>query len=144
VDARERGAALERLFEVSVTLADAMDGGIGERGLTRARAELIWRLQQRGAMTQQALSQVLHCSPRNVTGLVDALQGDGLVARRAHPTDRRATLVELTEQGKVAAADWQQGYAELADLLFTNLDGADLARFVATLDGMLARLREAK
>jgi DNA-binding MarR family transcriptional regulator len=142
VDARERGAALERLFELSVTLVDAMDGGLGTQGLTRARAELVWRLQQQGAMTQQALSRMLHCSPRNVTGLVDALQGDGLVARRPHPTDRRATLVELTDQGKAAAADWQRSYAQLAGLLFTDLDDADLARFVGALNRMLARLRE--
>jgi DNA-binding MarR family transcriptional regulator len=49
-------------------------------------------------MTQRQLSEALQCSPRNVTGLVDALGSDGLAERGAHPTDRRASLVALTPQ----------------------------------------------
>ena len=36
---------------------------------------------------------------RNVTGLIDALEHDGLVERLPHPSDRRATLVRLTVAG---------------------------------------------
>jgi DNA-binding MarR family transcriptional regulator len=132
---------LERLFELAVLLVDGMEGGLSAQGLTRARAELIWRLQRQGPMTQRELSQALQCTPRNVTGLVDALQADGLVTREPHPTDRRATLVHLTERGRAAAADWQSGYQALASLLFADLDAADLSRFAATIDLLLARLR---
>jgi DNA-binding MarR family transcriptional regulator len=34
-----------------------------------------------------------------VTNIVDRLQADGLVRRMPHPTDRRATLVEITDSG---------------------------------------------
>ena len=34
-----------------------------------------------------------------MTNIVDRLQADGLVRRVPHPTDRRATLVEITESG---------------------------------------------
>jgi DNA-binding MarR family transcriptional regulator len=132
---------LERLFELSVLLVDGMEGGLSARGLSRARAEVIWRLQRHGPMTQRALSQALQCTPRNVTGLVDALQADGFVARERHPTDRRATLVQLTQRGTAAAAQWHDGYRTLANLLFADLDAAELARFAATLDDLLARLR---
>ena len=138
----ETNAALERLFELAVLLVDAMDRGLSARGLTRARAELIWRLQ-RGPKTQRELSQMLQCTPRNVTGLVDALQAAGFVGRCPHPTDRRATLVTLTEQGRTAAAAWQGGYQELATLLFADLAAADLDRFVTTIDRMLEQLRDA-
>jgi DNA-binding MarR family transcriptional regulator len=141
MDVEGAQAALERLFELAVLLVDAMEGGLSARGLTRARAELIWRLQRHGPMTQRELSQALQCTPRNVTGLVDALQADGFVTRGPHPTDRRATLVQLTERGRAAAAAWQGGYQELAGLLFADLDAADRARFTATLDRMLGRLR---
>jgi DNA-binding MarR family transcriptional regulator len=142
MDARDASAALEQLFDLSVRLVDAMDGGLSARGLTRARGELIWRLRLRGPMTQRELSQMLRCTPRNVTGLVDALQADGFVMRSPHPTDRRATLVTLTEQGGAAAASWQSGYQELAARLFTGLAAADLARFKDTLDRMLEQLED--
>jgi DNA-binding MarR family transcriptional regulator len=133
--------ALERLYELAVLLVDGMEQGLGAQGLTRARAELIWRLHRQGPMTQRALSQVLQCTPRNVTGLVDALETSGLVARQPHPTDRRATLVALTEQGQRAAVDWQAGYQGVGQMLFAGLDAAELTRFVATVDTLLQRLR---
>ena len=38
-------------------------------------------------------------TPRNMTAMVDALEDAHLVIRRPHPTDRRATLVELSPDG---------------------------------------------
>jgi DNA-binding MarR family transcriptional regulator len=142
MDATKADQVLEHLFEVAVLLVDSMEGGLREQGLTRARAELIWRLLQQGPMTQQALSQALRCTPRNVTGLVDALQAAGLVTREAHPTDRRATLVRLTEQGLSAAATWQGHYHQLATQLFSDLAAADLSHLVTSLENVLAYLRE--
>lgn len=133
---------LERLFELSIRLTDAMDRGLAERGLSRPRAELIWRLSARSPMTQRELAEELRCTPRNVTDLVDALEGAGLVARGAHPTDRRATLVTLTRQGKAAAALMQADYGKVAASLFAELSGADLATFVRVVDQTLGRLRE--
>jgi DNA-binding MarR family transcriptional regulator len=92
-------------------------------------------------MTQRALSQALRCSPRNVTWLADALEGDGFITRGPHPTDRRATLISLTERGAAAAAaahtDYQQGSARL----FAGVPEADMKTFVAVLDLVLDRLR---
>ncbi len=81
--------------------------------------------------------------PRNVTSLVDALEENGLVARRPHPTDRRATLVELTGSGAAATTGWQAGYRELAALLISDLDASELSSFVAVLVRVLERLRGA-
>lgn len=138
----DAGAALERLFELVALLADGMERGLAERGLTRARAELIWRLRAQSPMTQRELSQGLHCTPRNVTDLVDALEAAGLVARRPHPTDRRATLVSLTKHGKAAATQMQTEYRKLAESLFAGLPGAELATFIKVIDLTLGCLRE--
>jgi DNA-binding MarR family transcriptional regulator len=141
VKGEEAQATLERLFELAVLLVDGMENGLSERGLTRARAELIWRVQRQGPMTQRELSQALQCTPRNVTGLVDALQADGYVLREPHPTDRRATLVRLTELGVGAATEWRRGYQDLANLLFADLGADEFARFAAVLDHLLGRTR---
>jgi DNA-binding MarR family transcriptional regulator len=95
--------ALERLFELAILTTDVMEGGLAERGLTRARAEVLWRLHRQGPMTRRELSEAMRCTPRNVTGLVDALERDGYVTRGRHPTDRRATIVTLTERGAKVA-----------------------------------------
>src|SRR5262245_10385932 len=100
------GGALERLFDLSVVLGDLMNRRLHALWLTPARAEVLWLLHRGGPLTQRELSQTLRCTPRNVTGLVDALQEAGFVARKPHPTDRRATLVTLTEKGQDVASAW--------------------------------------
>ena len=138
----EGGAALERLFELALLLSDGMERGLAERGLSRSRAELLWRLRARSPMTQRELSQELRCTPRNVTDLVDALEAAGLVARGPHPTDRRATLVSLTDQGAAAAARMQAESQQFAAELFREVPPAELASFVKVVDPALGRLRE--
>jgi DNA-binding MarR family transcriptional regulator len=137
------GAAVEQLFELTVLLGDAMERGLAERGLTLARAELLWRLRRRGPATQRQLSEDLRCTPRNVTGLVDALETAGLVERRPHPTDRRATLVTLTHAGSQAAATMDAGYEATGRELFNDFAEDELRAFVSGMDRVLGRIRKA-
>ena len=137
---RTAGRALEGLFELAGLLGESMQRELDTRGLTRARAEVVWRLERDGTMTQKELSQALRCTPRNVTGLLDALEDSGLVVRRPHPEDRRATLVGLTTRGQRASAAWAKGYEKLANTLFAEMDSAELESFVRTLDHVRERL----
>jgi DNA-binding MarR family transcriptional regulator len=106
-----------------------MDSGLAERGLTASRAEVIIVLRSTGPLVQRELGRALRCSARHVTTLVDALEADGFVERRSHPTDRRATLVALTEQGAAAAARMETERHEAAH--------AALAAFVMVVDRLL-------
>lgn len=136
----EYATVLERLFELGVALTASMDAGLAQRGLTRARAELLWQLQRKPKRTQRELSQVLRCTPRNVTDLVDTLEASGLVTREPHPSDRRAILVSLTRRGKSEVARMQSGSEALAGTLFQGLSAADVSTFAAVLDLVLTRL----
>jgi DNA-binding MarR family transcriptional regulator len=111
-------------------------------GLSRARAQLLWVLGSDGAVTQRALADTLRVTPRNVTGLVDRLQSDALVARRPHPLDRRASLVELTAHGRDIVADLQRQHAELADLLFAGLPERSVTEFSSALSHVATVIRE--
>lgn len=132
--------ALTRLFAVGAVLGPAMREGLDEWGLTPARAELIWRLHHLGPMNQRQLSEILECTPRNVTGLVDGLEDVGLVERQAHPSDRRATLVTLTKDGQELARTWIRQSRELARRLFEDVAVDDIGHLVSTLDVVLDRL----
>jgi DNA-binding MarR family transcriptional regulator len=136
------GAALERLFDLAVVVGDLMERRLGELGLTPARAEVLWLLNRGGPLTQRELSQTLRCTPRNVTGLVDPLEAAGFVTRNPHPTDRRATLVTLTDHGRAVASRWSAEHREGAGQLFGDVAAADLATFVSILDRVLARFRD--
>jgi len=133
--------AFDRVFELAARLGDLMERDLSERGLSTARAEVLFVLHQRGGpMVQRELSQALRCTPRYVTGLIDNLEAQGWVARSPHPTDRRATLVSLTEQGTAAAARMHAERQEGAAALFGDVAADDLETFVAVLDQVLDRI----
>ena len=134
------GAALDRVFELTVRLAGAMQQDQAARGLTRARATLLMALHRFGPLTQRQLSELLRVTPRNVTGLVDGLEAGGLVARGPHPADRRAALVGFTATGRSAAASLDEARQRFAGFLFGDIPADDLARFAEVLDHVLARL----
>ena len=119
-----------------------MEHDLGERGLSRPRATVIAYLHRHGAMRQRELAQALRVSPRNVTGLIDGLQATGFVTRSTHPSDRRATLVTLTERGQTVAKAMQTDERHLARYLFAQLPERDLAVLNDTLGHLVTRLRE--
>lgn len=132
--------AFDRVFELAARLGELMERDLSARGLSTARAEVLFVLHQRGPMVQRELSQALRCTPRYVTGLIDVLEAQGWVARSAHPTDRRATLVTLTEQGVAAAGRMHAERQEGAAALFGDVPPDDLETFVAVLDQVLNRI----
>jgi DNA-binding MarR family transcriptional regulator len=132
---------LNAIVELSTRLVAAMNGDLADRGITRSRAEILWRLARLGPSTQRRLSVELSCTPRNVTDLVDALERAGLVSRERHPTDRRATLVTLTDLGAAKEAEIRSSYRRRANQLFHGIDPVDLGTFGRAVDGVVLRLQ---
>ncbi|WP_280302279.1 MarR family winged helix-turn-helix transcriptional regulator [Nocardia abscessus] len=133
-------AATDKLFELTEVLGAMMERGMAERGLTQARARLLWRLHHHGPLTQRALADLLEVTPRNVTGLLDGLADDGYVVRQPHPTDRRATLVTLTEHGSAFAGMLRTQRDDMAAALLAGIDPGKIQNFLQILDTVVGRL----
>ena len=135
--------ALDTVFELAVRLTDAMQRGLGERGLNASRAEALLVLDRAGAIVQRQLSEALRCTPRYVTAIVDDLEAEGLVRRERHPTDRRATLVVLTELGATAAAKMSAERRQAAQWLLGDVAPRSLSTFVTVARQVLDRIAAA-
>ncbi len=131
----------DRLLEVALLLQEDLTDSFAGTGLTPARTHLLWVLHHAGPSNQQTLAVALSVSPRNVTGLVDALEDGGYVARRPHPTDRRATLVTLTELGTQTMAGMVRDRQAVAASLVDGFDTDRLNRLDSDLATIAARLR---
>ncbi len=121
-------ASFERVY------ARWVEAPLQNTGLTYARIRLLGVLDRRGPRIMSALSDELVVSPRNVTVLVDALEASGLVRRHAHPTDRRAILIELTPQGVETCATMYYQHAEAVSELFSDLSTADQRELLRLLN----------
>lgn len=75
--------------------------GTGGRGLSAGGFDLLLRLRTSGAdgLPLGELAQALSVTPRNVTGLVDTLEREGLVRRVPDPADRRSVRAVATPEG---------------------------------------------
>lgn len=135
--------AMDQLFDLAVVLGDLMNARLTHHRLTPARAEVLWVLRGRGPLTQRELSQILQCTPRNVTGLVDALLQAELVDRVPHPNDRRAVLVSLSEPGLALLAEWGAERTQGAAQILADIAPADLATFTDVLGRVLDNLHGA-
>ena len=105
---------LDRLLEISELFQKDMARAFDGTPLTAARTRLLWELQHSGPSTQHALATSLDVSPRNITGLVDALEAGGYVIRSPHPSDRRATIVSLAASAQQMMREMQREHTELS------------------------------
>jgi len=117
---------------------DAAESFVGTE-LTTSRVHLLWVVHHAGPSTQQSLAAALSVSPRNITGLVDALESAGYVGRMPHPTDRRATLVTLTSLGDRTMRKMSVQREQLAADLVAGLGEAEQRALASGLDRLAGR-----
>ena len=94
-------AALRALAKVRARIWEALDRELQAREqISMTWFEVLARLaESNGALPMNELASALLSSPSGMTRLVDRIEFSGLVRRTPHQSDRRVTLVELTDQG---------------------------------------------
>lgn len=93
-----------RLLRVQSRLEVAMSDRLRVIGLSAAQAHVLTMLADREGMTQKEIGARLYVTKGNVSGLIDRLEGAGLVERRALLGDKRAHSLHLTPAGQDLAA----------------------------------------
>lgn len=95
-------AVWRSLLCVQSRLANVLDIElVRHHGLTLGDYEVLVNLSESpgGSLRMSDLAARLALSPSGLTRRLDGLVGDGLVARRTCPSDRRGSLAELTDAG---------------------------------------------
>jgi DNA-binding MarR family transcriptional regulator len=131
----------DRLLHIALLIQEDLARSFAATNLTVARTHLLWELHRLGPSTQNMLAATLKVSPRNVTGLVDALEAAGYVVRAPHPKDRRAILLTLTDQGSQTMAQMEHERGQIAAELVADLDADQLQQLSHDLGTIVARLQ---
>jgi DNA-binding MarR family transcriptional regulator len=120
--------ALASLRVASRTLHLLQERWGAKHGLTEGRLGVLFRLYRCGDMPLGNLADDLVMTPRNVTGLVDHLERDGLVERVPDAEDRRSVHARLTDAGRARIeAIWKEGLEHQYDMV-KGLTKDDLAQ----------------
>lgn len=124
---------LTRAFDLDAQLHSEHDESI-------LRVLLCVRLAPEGAIRAKDISEQLLKSTSHTSRLIDRAEADGLVERRADPSDRRAYQVVLTTQGEAAIDAYVPHAVAMLDEAFA---GVLTPEELQTLLGLAARVEAA-
>jgi len=128
-DAYRAHAAMQKLV---LNQRDVRSAVANATGISFTRVRALRRLA-RGPLRMSELAARLGWDKPYTTIVIDDLEQRGLVTRNVAPDDRRAKVVELTEQGRAVAITAIQVLSEPAPGL-ARLDEEELAVVAALLE----------
>lgn len=132
---RRQLSPADGLAQLSFVVQGMLEHRAAERGLSIIQARLLGVLRDR-TPTMNDLARLLGLDKSSVTGLVDRAERRGLVMRVPSTTDRRATLVSLTDDGRAlvsqAAACFEADVLTMLERL-PSRDREALSRLVSRL-----------
>lgn len=108
-------------------------------GLSLAKLGILRALDQAPEpMSLSELATRLACVRSNITQIVDRLEKDGHVRRRADPADRRGVRAELTAGGRRAARQGWEVFAREQRVIARGVAAGDADKLKYTL-GLLGK-----
>jgi DNA-binding MarR family transcriptional regulator len=106
-------------------------------GITPPRLGVLQALFAKGPQIMAELADRLEVSARNVTVLIDGMERDGFLERRAHTTDRRATVIALTPAGEALCKQILSVHEDAVGRVFGALDEAAAENLLNEIETML-------
>jgi DNA-binding MarR family transcriptional regulator len=103
-------------------------------GLHPGQEALLLELDRTGPMIQARLSDALGFEPPSVTLMTRKLEAAGHIRRTPAASDKRASVVEPTDSGKVLADQVKQLWRALAEETVTGLPAETVAELPAILE----------
>ena len=107
--------------------------------LSLAQSDVLVRIDREGPATLSALAAGERVRPQSMATTLDGLVAAGLLERTPHPTDRRSSLISLTDSGRATLERARGSRQEwLSRALAEELDGEEL-RTVIRATGLIER-----
>lgn len=124
------------LAKTASELLRAQDRHLAKYGLSQARFQLLILLERsgQGEMTPADLTREMGISMKNTLRLIGYMEKDGIVSRVPHETDRRASIVRITEKGAELLFSLLPGNYRFMNTAFAGLDAPSRAALRALLE----------
>jgi len=136
-----RGATASALVFSFLETAEAvearLEAAVNPLGLSLAKlAVLHFLADAKEPLPLSALAERQHCVRSNITQLVDRLEKDGLVRRRADSNDRRSVRAALTAAGTRAHAEGMDALRQVQRAIMGPLNAGDAESLRAALKAL--------
>lgn len=112
------------------------------RGVSLAQCHTLLEIEQLKQTTTRTLSERMRLNASTLSRTVDGLVGIGLVQRSPHPSDRRITLLSLTEHGERTCERLNRANDRYYGEVMTSIPEAEREALVRSLENLVAALME--
>ena len=130
-----------RLNVVAAEISQALAGIYGARfGISIPEWRVLATLGQFGEATARAVGAHSRMHKTSVSRAVGALEGRGLIARRANAADRREAFLTLTDAGRAIYLEIVPLASAFAENLCAGFTAEERRVFDRLLDALLARM----
>lgn len=126
------------LSQLGAYLADDFQQRLAPLGADPRMYAVLMALAESDGQSQQQLSARLGIHRNVMVGLIDSLEGQGLVIRRRHPDDRRAFAVTLTDKARDLLPALDEHSRALEDEITAPLSAAERAALLKALQRVSA------
>ncbi len=108
--------------------------------LTLPQCKVLVRLENNQGISQAKLAELVDVDPMTIVRILDRMEADGLLERRADPADRRARCLYLTSKAKsLLKKIWHFADLTLAET-FSGISAKDRDSFISLLGHMHCNL----
>lgn len=119
---------LRRVQHIHLTTAS------GKMQVDRSAYGIMCRLADKGPQRLGALATTFGLDPSTITRQVQALEANGLAQRATDPTDRRASILDLSEEGRTILAQAREFRRSRLGEILVDWSETDLAEFARLLE----------
>ncbi|WBU57705.1 MarR family winged helix-turn-helix transcriptional regulator [Paracoccus sediminicola] len=109
-------------------------------GMTPVQLRVVQIVAETGSSTGTAIAKRMHVAPATVTAMIDKLERAGHVTRAPSQTDRRQTLIVLTQKGRAALERAPDALQQRFASDFEALPDWEQAMMVAVLERIAGML----
>lgn len=115
-----------------------VEAELADLQISQGEAHVLAALAGGGAHTVGELQRSLGHRPSTLSGILDRLEGRGLLERSLNPDDRRSLLVALTRRGGAVASRVERAVARVGTRAAARVTPADVAGFLAVTRALAA------
>ena len=126
--------------EASRRLMRAHDDRLRPFGFSLRQLHVLVALDEGGSMSQKDLVARMRVEQPSMAEMLARMERDGVVRRRPHPSDKRASLLSLTPRAKARLVDAKEALRESADAATAGFDEQEKQLFVQQLRRVVENL----
>ncbi|MFD1708803.1 MarR family winged helix-turn-helix transcriptional regulator [Siminovitchia sediminis] len=130
----------EVLNDISTKNRRSYSEMLRQLGLHIGQDQLLCQLWKEDGVTQNQLSERLHCEPPTVANMLKALENYGLIYRQRDPSDARVNRVYLTPKGREIKEPIEEVWAKHQKQLLDGLSSDELLLLKGILRKMAKNL----